>query len=142
MMKSPKFYYRDSGLLHRLLNIKTESVMNHNPLTGMSWEGFVIENILSNVPQEVEEGACYYRASGGAEIDLIIDIPDAGLWAIEIKKHLNPSLSKGFHSACEDLRPKRRFIVHGGRLSHQGRNGVERMSLPDMCREVAAAFAP
>ena len=140
LKKTPKFYYRDSGMLHNLIGVRDAGTMDVNALAGMSWEGFVIENILRQVPAEVENKASFYGAVGGAEIDLVIEKSDVGLWAIEIKKNLNPTLSKGFHSACQDLNPARRFVVHGGRMSFKDREGVENMSLPDMCREVAAAF--
>ena len=79
---------------------------------GASWEGFVIENLLTVAPQGVE--GYFYRTSGGAEIDLLLRFPDGWLWAIEIKRSLAPRLERGFHTACADLNPARRFVVYPG----------------------------
>ncbi|MBF2734790.1 MAG: ATP-binding protein [Betaproteobacteria bacterium AqS2] len=143
LKNTPKFYYRDSGLLHELLGVKTAAALKAHEMAAMSWEGFVIENILCQLPEEAAARASYYGAAGGAEVDLVIERPGIGLWAIEIKKSVKRAPSRGFHSACRDLEPARRFVVHGGSLGcYKDRNGVEHMSLPDMCREAAAAFAP
>ena len=79
---------------------------------GGSWEGFVIETIVGALPRRASWG--YYRTAGGAEIDLVVDMGASEIWAIEIKRSTAPSVSKGFHSACEDLKPKRKLVVHAG----------------------------
>jgi hypothetical protein len=79
---------------------------------GPSWEGFVIENCLAAAPSRAAPS--FYRTAAGAEIDLVLDIPGRGRWAIEIKHGLEPRLGKGFHVACDDIAPKRRFVVHSG----------------------------
>ncbi len=79
---------------------------------GNSWEGFAIETLLTASSRLMQHG--YYRTSNGAEIDLVIDIPGDGLWAIEIKKSPNAKPRKGFYTACEDLQPSQRFLVHNG----------------------------
>lgn len=138
LVKTPRFYYRDSGLLHHLLGIKTADALNSHPIQGKSWEGFVIENIIRQTDSDMQ--ASFYRTQDGAEIDLIIEHAEAGLWAIEIKKSAKPALTRGFHSACETLKPRRRFVIHKNTVSWKNKDGVEFMTLPDMCREVAAKF--
>jgi predicted AAA+ superfamily ATPase len=135
LVKSPKVYVRDSGLVHALLNIGDYNALAGHPVVGSSWEGFVIENLLSTAPSRAT--ASFYRSAAGAEIDLLLEIPGSGMWAIEIKRGLSPKLEKGFHLACDDLRPKQRFVVY---------SGVERFPLaPDVeaigVAELAATLA-
>ena len=111
LVKSPKVYLRDSGILHTLLQIPEFEALLGNPKLGDSWEGFVIENIVSALPVAVQP--YFYRTSAGAEIDLVLDFGQE-IWAIEIKKTTAPKLSKGFHLACEDLKPARKYVVYGG----------------------------
>ena len=80
LVKSPKVYVRDSGLTHALLGIKDQNELAGHPVVGASWEGFVIENLLAVAPARTE--ASFYRSAGGAEIDLVLDIPKHGRWAI------------------------------------------------------------
>jgi phosphoglucomutase len=78
----------------------------------MSWEGFVLETLLSVLPWR--HRAFFYRTQVGAEIDLVIEHGDGGLWAIEIKRSLSARPERGFHQACQDLKPRRAFLVHAG----------------------------
>jgi uncharacterized protein len=112
LVKSPKVYVRDSGLTHALLGIEDQNELAGHPVVGASWEGFVIENLLAVAPARTE--ASFYRSAGGAEIDLVLDIPRHGRWAIEIKRGLTARPEKGFHQACEDVKPDRRFLVSSG----------------------------
>ena len=112
LVKSPKVYVRDSGVAHALLGLATKEEVLGHPVVGQSWEGFVIENLLTVAPSRSE--AFFYRASGGAEIDLVLTLPGRRPWAIEIKRSLDPRPAKGFHSACEDVRPEVRFVVYPG----------------------------
>ena len=134
LIKAPKTYLRDSGICHALLGIGTFDTLLGHPVAGGSWEGFVIENIMSGLPAHVACG--YYRTAGGAEIDLILDMGGGETWAVEIKRSTAPSISRGFRSACQDLEPTRRLVVHGGDESYPLRGGVEAISLEDMCGEV------
>jgi len=112
LVKAPRLYLRDSGLTHALLGIEDiESLLAH-PVVGASWEGFVIENLLVAAPEGTQ--VFYYRTSGGAEIDLLLERPGGALWAVEVKRSTAPSVSRGFHAACADLRPARRFVVYPG----------------------------
>lgn len=134
LIKAPRTYLRDSGICHALLGIDTlDSLLGH-PVAGGSWEGFVIENILSGLPAHVACG--YYRTAGGAEIDLILDMGGGEMWAVEIKRSTAPRVSRGFRSACEDVGPTRRLVVHGGDDSYPLRGGVEAISLEDVYGEV------
>jgi hypothetical protein len=112
LVKSPKVYLRDSGVLHALLAIDGKDTLLAHPVVGASWEGFVIENLLASVPSGVS--GYFYRTSAGAEIDLLLAWPHGRLWAIEIKRSLAPRPDRGFHAACADLRPERRFLVYPG----------------------------
>ena len=98
LIKSPRFYIRDSGVLHRLLGISTQDALLSNPILGKSWEGFVIENILSVLP--ITAKAYYYRTSSNAEIDLVLEISSQDRWAVEIKYGLAPKIAPGFHLAA------------------------------------------
>lgn len=131
LVKSPKTYVRDSGLLHALLNIESlEDLMGH-PIVGASWEGFVIENILSNISSRIN--ASFYRTAAGAEIDLVLEMGGKkGLWAIEIKRGLTPKIERGFHNALEDLQPERAFVVYSGDESYSRSDNIRILSLKDM----------
>jgi predicted AAA+ superfamily ATPase len=112
LVKSPRFYVRDSGILHRLLAISDYDALLSNPILGKSWEGFVIENILSILPATI--GAYFYRTAAGAEIDLVLKISSKETWAIEIKSGSAPKIKPGFYTACEDVRATHRYVVYGG----------------------------
>lgn len=113
LVKSPKIYVRDSGLVHALLGIDGYNALAGHPVAGASWEGFVIENLLAAAPAGT--AASFYRTRSGAEIDLLLELPGGrGIWAIEVKLGLAPKLSRGFHHACEDIGPRRAFVIYSG----------------------------
>ena len=128
LVKSPKTYVRDSGIAHALLGIGSKEELVGHPVVGPSWEGFVIESLLSIAPERA--GASFYRSSGGAEVDLVMELPGRDPWAIEIKRSLAPRPSRGFHSACEDIRPRgqvRRLSRRGALQDRRGyRSGEAR----------------
>jgi predicted AAA+ superfamily ATPase len=113
LVKAPKVYIRDSGLTHALLNITTFDDLLGHPVVGASWEGFVIENLLSCLPIGVTPW--FYRTAAGAEIDLVIERGGKERYAIEIKRSQAPSVSKGFHLGCDDIKATKRFIVYPGK---------------------------
>ena len=113
LVKSPKIYLRDTGLLHNLLNISNFDSLLGNPILGASWEGFVAENIVLNLSSKWQYS--YYRSSAQTEIDLVLEGPDGQVWAIEIKRSAAPKLSNGFHTASEDIKATRKFVVYSGR---------------------------
>lgn len=109
LVKTPKIYVRDSGLLHSLTNVSSYNDIISHPLCGASWEGFVIEQILQKLPYRAE--VSYYRTRAGAEIDLIIETAKRETIAIEIKRTLSPKVSSGFKNGCEDIKPDKRFYI-------------------------------
>ena len=111
LLKSPKVYIRDSGLLHCLTMITDLNTLLGHPLVGFSWEGFVLESILSNLGNQWQ--ASYYRTAEQTEIDLILENATER-WAIEIKRNLTPKVPAGFVRAAEDIKATRRWIVYGG----------------------------
>lgn len=112
LVKSPKIYIRDSGLTHALLNLASmDDVLGH-PVVGASWEGFIIENLLSCI--SIGSSPWFYRTSAGAEIDLVIT-QGKKRYAIEIKRSLSPSASKGFYLGCEDIKATHRYLVYPGK---------------------------
>jgi predicted AAA+ superfamily ATPase len=134
LVKAPKIYIRDSGITHALLNLTTlDDVLGH-PVVGASWEGFVIENLISCMPVGVTPW--FYRTSAGAEIDLVIEYSHKKKYAIEIKRSMSPSLSKGFHLGYEDIGATHRFIVYPGKERFPVTNEVSAISLPDMMNEL------
>ena len=134
LIKSPKVYVRDSGIVHALLNVKDKEVLVSHPIVGLSWESFIIENLLSCTQERAQ--AYFYRSAGGAEIDLLMLWPDGCLWAIEIKRSLTPKVSRGFHSACEDLEPARKWVVYPGKERYRLAPDVEAIPLPDLANEI------
>ena len=131
LVKSPKVYVRDSGLLHALLGLADHDALAGHPVVGASWEGFVIENLLAVAPPRTM--ASFYRTQAGAEIDLLLEIPGRrGPWAIEIKRGLSARLGKGFHHAREDVRPERAFLVHPGEERYPVSKEVEAVGLREM----------
>ncbi len=116
LVKSPKLYVRDSGLAHALLGIGTLEDLLAHPVAGMSWEGWVIEQLIAAAPPGTE--AFHYRSTGGAEIDLVLQLGPGLRWVFECKRSLSPSLSRGFHESCEEMRPQRKFVVYPGSESY------------------------
>lgn len=135
LVRSPKVYVRDSGLVHALLGIEdTESLLSH-PVAGASWEGLAIESLIAAAPEGAE--ASFVRTSTGAEIDLLLHLPgNRGLWAIEIKRSLAPKLERGFHVARETVGPDVCRVVYGGEERFPMGEGVEAASLIDVCEEL------
>lgn len=134
LVKAPRVFLRDSGLLHALLGIEMIDDLLAHPVVGASWEGFVIENLLINAPEGTREH--YFRSSGGAEVDLILELPGGDLWAIEVKRSTAPTPSRGFYEACDDLNPAKRFIVYSGSDRYPVRDGVEVVSLKDLAQDL------
>ena len=114
LVRSPKVYVRDSGLVHTLLGIRDHEELLGHPIVGPSWEGFVLENLVSLASPRTK--AWFYRTSAGAEIDLLLDFAAGHRHAVEIKRSVSdPRPSKGFHLACDDLKVQGRWVVYPGR---------------------------
>ena len=112
LVKASKVYIRDSGVLHSLLGLRTHDDLLSHPVVGTSWEGFSIENLLAAAPFGTD--AYFYRTRAGAEIDLLLLLPNRELWAIEVKRSATPRIGKGFALAAEDVQATERFVVHSG----------------------------
>ncbi len=127
LVKAPKIYLRDCGLAHRFLNITDfEDLLGH-PGVGASWEAFVLENILNNISDKWHYS--YYRSSAQAEVDLVLEGPKNEIWAIEVKRSSAPKISKGFYSACDDIKATRRFVIYPGEEQYPLANDAEVMGL-------------
>jgi len=137
LVKSPKVYVRDSGLAHALLNIPDLETLLAHPVVGQSWECFAIENLLVAAADKAQ--GYFYRTSGGAEIDLLLAWPDGSLWAVEIKRSLTPKVERGFHAACDDLQPARKYVVYPGRAAYPLYPDIEAIPVAELARLVAAA---
>ena len=137
LVKSPKVYVRDVGLVHALLGIgERESLLAH-PVAGASWEGLAIESLIGAAPVGTE--AYFFRTSAGAEIDLLLELPGHRQpWAIEVKRGFAPRIERGFHLACESVRPARRLVVYGGLERFPLAEGIEAVPLSALCRELSA----
>jgi hypothetical protein len=125
---------RDSGLSHALLGLADKEAVLGHPVAGASWEGLAIENLTAVAGRRAE--ASFYRTSGGAEIDLILRWPDGTEWAVEIKRSLAPKLERGFHSALDDLRPARSFVVYPGHERYRVGPATEAIGLGELCEEL------
>lgn len=137
LVKSPKTYVRDSGLVHSLLGISSlEALMGH-PVVGASWEGFAIETLLG--PLTWPAAASFFRTAAGAEVDLVIDFPVGERWAIEIKRSLTARMSRGFRTALTDLKPTRSFVVHAGTERYPLSDTVEAVGLQELALDISQA---
>jgi predicted AAA+ superfamily ATPase len=138
LVKSPKVYVRDSGIVHALLRLPSlEDVLSH-PVAGGSWEGMVVESLLAAAPEGTD--ASFYRTAAGAEIDLVLTLPGDQLWAIEIKRSSSPKLERGFYHACADLRPSRRFVVYNGTESFPLNAESEAIGLRELTEQLRGNF--
>ena len=108
LIRSPKVYVRDSGLVHALLGLPhLDAVLGH-PVAGSSWEGFVVEQLVNAAPSAQ---ASFYRTSNGAEVDLVLTFRNQQTWVIEVKRSSAPTVSRGFHQAAVDLGAARKLLV-------------------------------
>ena len=130
LVKAPKIYVRDSGLVHSLLSIATPEGLLAHPVVGGSWEGFVVENLLSVVPRGT--GAYFYRDSSGAELDLVLTMPSGEIWAVEVKRTTSPKVSRGFHTASNVVAADARFLVYAGDKEVPMPGDIRALPLPAM----------
>lgn len=127
VVKSPKVFVRDSGLVHALLGLGSiESVLGH-PVVGGSWEGFAIETLIAAAPIGTEH--FFYRTAAGAELDLVLRLPGNATWAIEIKRTTTPKVSRGFHLSVDDIKADRKILVYAGELEVPAGDGLRAMPL-------------
>lgn len=134
LVRSPKLYVRDSGIVHALLGIGDLDTLLSHPVVGASWEGHVIDNLL--LAARSAQGY-FWRTAGGAEIDLLLAWPDGELWAVEVKRSLAPKPGRGFHAGCADLRPARRAVVYPGDTLFPLGEGIQATPLPELMLAMA-----
>lgn len=127
LVKTPKIFVRDSGILHSLMNIHDMENLLSYPTMGASWEGFVIENILNLLGSNWTYS--YYRSATQVEIDLVLETPDREIWAIEIKRTTAPKLGRGFFEACKDIKATHKWLINGQSEQYPLANGVEVIGL-------------
>lgn len=138
LVKAPKVYVRDSGLVHALLDIGDREALLSHPVAGGSWEGLAIESLIAAAPSATR--AFFYRTAAGAEVDLVLELPGQRRpWVVEIKRGLAPKLERGFYAACETLNPAQRRVVYGGSERFPLGEGIEAVPLVGLCEELAAA---
>lgn len=136
LVRSPKVYVRDSGLLHALLGIADKEALLGHPVVGGSWEGLAIENLIGVAGESVVPS--FYRTSGGAEVDLVLAWPDGHEWAIEVKRTAAPKLERGLRSALADIGPERAFLVYPGAERYPLGGGVEAIGPAELCAELSS----
>lgn len=126
--KRPKMYIRDSGLLHQLHGIDNDDTLRGHPMRGVSWEGFVIEQIISYLPGW---DPYFYRTSNGAELDLVM-VRGMRRLAFEIKVSTAPTLSKGFYFAKDDVAAEQAWVVSKTNETWETAKGVIYTHLADL----------
>ena len=134
LVRTPKVYVRDSGILHGLLELKTRNDVLGHPVCGPSFEGFCIDNLIAAA--SAGRTAYFYRTQVGAEIDLVLEKGGRPDIAIEVKRASAPSPERGFSIACDDLKIERRYVVYPGEESFALRNGAQAISLAQLCAEL------
>jgi predicted AAA+ superfamily ATPase len=136
LVKSPKLYLKDSGLLHTLLSISSLDQLFGHPSSGASWEGFVIEQLLSVLPEDWKW--FYYRTHAGAEMDLVLLPPQGKPVGIEIKMSKSPVLGRGFHEAFRDLDCKTGFYIYAGDEYYEMYKNVFALPLTHISEKITA----
>jgi hypothetical protein len=136
LVKAPKVYVRDSGVAHALLGIQDREALLGHPVAGFTWESFVIETLIAAAPDGTE--AHFYRTATGEEIDLVLTVPGGKLWAIEIKRSSAPAVERGFHLACADLKPAKRWVVYSGNEEFSLGSDTRAIGVGDLARALQA----
>ena len=137
LVKSPKVYLRDSGVVHSLLRLDDEEAVLGHPVAGASWEGFVVETLIRAAPERTQ--ASFFRTATGVEIDLVLELPGNRTWAVEIKRSAAPSVGRGLRVALDDVSPDSAFLVHGGEERYPKGGGVEAIGLREIVDVLASA---
>jgi predicted AAA+ superfamily ATPase len=125
LIRSPKVFVRDSGLVHALLGLNSLDAVLSHPVAGSSWEGFVVEQLINAAPTAQ---ASFYRTSNGAEVDLVLEFRGGQTWVVEIKRSSAPTVSKGFYTATAGLGAVRKLLVAPVEQPYSIKDGVEVMS--------------
>jgi predicted AAA+ superfamily ATPase len=136
LVKSPKVYIRDSGLVHALLALETLDDLLGHPVCGLSFEGHCLESLIAAAGEQ--RTPYFYRSHAGAEIDLVLEKGGKPEFAIEIKRSMTPSPEKGFGTACDDLKIEQRYVVYPGSEVIPLRHGAQAISLHDLADKLRA----
>lgn len=134
MVKSPKVYVRDCGVLHALLGLKTFDDVLAHPVAGQSWEGYVLEQLIAAAPQATPY---FYRTSHGAEADLVLAFRNGTRWVFEIKRSSAPTISRGLHSAVADLNPAQTTLVAPVPNAYTAKSGNASIAVMGVAQAVA-----
>jgi predicted AAA+ superfamily ATPase len=122
LVKAPKVYLVDSGILHFLLDLESENDLQYHPQLGASWEGYVIAQIKQAAPNRID--TYFYRTHAGAECDLVLVRGNTVRACIEIKLSKTPVPSKGFYQSTEDLKCKNNFLIVPNACDYKNNNGI------------------
>lgn len=136
LVKSPKVYVRDSGVLHALLELQTLNDLLGHPVSGLSYEGHCIASLVQAAG--TRRAPYFYRTHAGAEIDLVLEQGGRPAIAIEIKRSTAPSLDKGFGVACDDLGITERYVVYPGTERFPLRQGATALGLRELAQLLRA----
>ena len=134
LVKSLRCYVRDSGIQHRLLGIDSRDALLSHPVLSKSWEGFVIENIHSVLPRRAQ--TCFYHTAAGAQIDLVIKLPSAEIWAIETRHSVAPQPGRHYSRTCDDVGATAKYIVYGGTDEFPISEDITVISLPRLLQKL------
>lgn len=137
LVRSPKIYLRDSGLLHALLELPSARALLGHPVFGASWEGLVVENILTVLGRGWQAG--FYRTATGTELDLVLERGNERI-AVECKASSAPAVSAGFWTALEDLNIRKAFVVAPVSSAYPIGKGVRVMPLQGIIDELRPSF--
>ncbi len=129
VVKAPKVYFRDSGILHALLGLKTKKEILLHPKLGFSWEGYALEEIIRRARAERE--AYFYKTHSGAELDLLL-IRKGKRYGFEFKYEAAPRPTKSMHVVSEDLKLKRLWVVYPGEAAYPLARDIELLPLPNI----------
>lgn len=134
LTKRPKMYVRDSGILHALLGIRSMEELLSHPIAGASWEGFVVQQIVSVAGNRFQ--VFFYRTSGGAEVDVVLQFANGECWTVEIKRTSSPSIRRGYKEAVNDIAPRRAYVVYNGVETFPLGGNVTAISIASLLREI------
>jgi len=137
VVKTPKVYVRDSGIVHALLGLEDLDAVLGHPVVGGSYEGFVLETLIGALPPNVSPH--FYRTSDGSEIDLLLIQGERPIMAIEVKRSTAPAISRGFGMACDDLNVEQRWAVYPGTEHFAVRHGAQTVGLVELAQRLARA---
>lgn len=133
LVKAPKLYIRDSGLVHALLELENRDHLLGHPVVGASYEGWVIENLIAAAAMSsTHRNASYFRTVDGAEVDLVFEQGGIPAIAVEIKRSTAPSPDRGFSVACDDLGIVERYVVYPGTDRFPLRHKAQAVGLADL----------